>query len=182
MGAPLASKPELSECCECTQICSISPLAAGGFCPQIKYRAMAADTTTAAARPAQTTWLEPLVNSPPRAASSSLVESCRRRLIGLYLMPEGAQPNIDFVFTVGRIRILSCSKPVTSGAIRPTPKQPTEDSLLGRLFTDVAAAQPAIAPLPAYSTHPLAPAMRVATAAIRIPSSPDSAHRASRSR
>src|ERR1700735_632797 len=132
MGAPLASKPELSECCECTQICSTSPLAAGGFCPQRKYRAMAADTTTAAARPAQTTWLEPLVNSSPRAASSSLVESCRRRLIGLYLMPEGAQPNIDFVFTVGRIRILSCSKLVTSGAIRPTPKQPTEDSFAGQ--------------------------------------------------
>src|SRR5580658_5484522 len=42
---------------------------------------MAAVTMTPATRLAQSTWLEPLVSSSPRAASSSSGESCWRRLI-----------------------------------------------------------------------------------------------------
>src|SRR5208282_1211458 len=81
MGEPLASNPDDSECCAWAQTCSISPVASGGFWPVITYMATAMLTTTNAMMVVMTRWPEPLVNSSPRAASSSSVEDCCRRLI-----------------------------------------------------------------------------------------------------
>ena len=146
-------------------------------------------------------WLEPLVNSSPRAASSSSEESCCSRLMRPYLITNGWGPNINLLRPAKDLPLLPCETGVfgsfPNGSTMRVPLRRNRGRLFfpggGLRVVDFRYRIGGIAlrprpergqkfrPVPASSAHPRVRARRGAVDGDRNPFSPGCGRRGSRS-